>query len=1186
MGLSRALFAGISGLKGQQVKLDIIGNNIANVNTAGFKKSRVTFADLFSDTVTEGNSPTDRVGGKNPSQVGLGTAQPTIEQIFTEGPTQASGVATDLSISGNGFFVLGDDSKKVYTRDGNFKLDSNGDMVNSTANLRVQGWMADRDSDGSFTVDTSKTLESINIQENRKQFAKATDRIDYSSNLNSGSHTRDIEQSESSLLFRDNSSTDSAKQVQQKITWGFVKVDANNYQWSASDSIGNNIASGTLRFNDFGEILDSQVFPGGNTEVNYDPTDPVFQDILTTSGSGQIDPNGLNTNRPDNIADMVMDPNAPDFLNLTNAATPRAFSFTYDPDGAFNPGTWSDPHGISDLSQSTQNLGIAPLGNNTGKPTVANLAPSIYSITDIRINNSLANDKAGLSLQNYAGLDDGQGQPELISNSGQIRVSIAPDPGGANLMTVQVWKDYLGSVDPSTGGPSVPVVIGEISGLDRAQTEHEIAVPGVMQMKLYKQDAKVNPWQDSAANSVAAGPGPDFYFNAGSSGKLDPINDGQFFTGLPSGYHDGAQGPSKFEVRNVSAENSEYTGDLRIVFNAPTSFNVIDDQNVILTQGALRDGETDTEVEVAGIKFSLHREGTALTPRDLDDEGFLGTEIRLTSFRAAEGKAGPVTVNVPRISQVNDKTGQITKSETEITFNAGFSEATPVARQGFNTINPGDSLESLNNTFPTGRVTIDTSRARDAAVGNYRIEFGTRVDHSAAAGFDPYRPHNDPTTAGGATPVGKLPVLDGNGNPVEGGEDLNNQVLRVYVNGESHPRYVVDLNPGDEANGNTAEMQDINGQSQLSANFVPPYNFFASMQNYTPALGNANALSAANLSPTFNHQYLSVKRQITLPNGVVINVSNIDQSLKVGTKGGTAFNQSANFLPGDSFTFDVTDVGKGGLEEVGTYSASFRQGAQHSTSIEVFDSLGGSHILTTTYEHTDKNTGEWNYYLTLDEEDPLIRDFLNNPPAGFTVGDPENPTDQELRKANEIVINQGRQGKVLFNEDGSLDLFNSTIPNVKFKPADANEVEVKLNMDLVTQFESEFGTAARFRTGNAMGLLEGFSIESDGAILGSFSNGSKIKIAQMAMATFNNSSGLIKQGNNTFNSSTNSGIPRYGVPGTDDRGLLNSGVLEGSNVDLTEEFTELIVTQRSFTANGRIITTSDEFLQEILQLKR
>ena len=110
----------------------------------------MTFSDLFSDTVSEGNSPTDRVGGQNPSQIGLGAASPTIELLMTEGPTQASGVATDLSISGEGFFILGDATRESYTRDGNFKLDSTGDLVAGGSNLRVKGWMASRDGSGGF----------------------------------------------------------------------------------------------------------------------------------------------------------------------------------------------------------------------------------------------------------------------------------------------------------------------------------------------------------------------------------------------------------------------------------------------------------------------------------------------------------------------------------------------------------------------------------------------------------------------------------------------------------------------------------------------------------------------------------------------------------------------------------------------------------------------------------------------------------------------------------------------------------------------------------------------------------------------------------------------------------------------------------------------------------------------------
>ena len=324
----------------------------------------------------------------------------------------------------------------------------------------------------------------------------------------------------------------------------------------------------------------------------------------------------------------------------------------------------------------------------------------------------------------------------------------------------------------------------------------------------------------------------------------------------------------------------------------------------------------------------------------------------------------------------------------------------------------------------------------------------------------------------------------------------------------------------------------------------------------------------------------------SLPNGVIINLSNLGSNNKIGTLAASAYGNSANFFPGDEYTFDITSTGSGGITPIDSYSAAFKQGALHATTIEIFDSLGGSHNLTTTYEHVNKTTGEWNYYLSLDSNDPLIQEFLFNPPAGFRVEGPRKPTDEELRKANETIFTRGRQGKIFFNKDGSLDTFNSRIPEARFTPSDAAEVKLKLDKALITQFEAEFGAAARDRTGNAMGLLQGFTIEGNGAIKGSFDNGSKVEIARVAVASFKNPEGLSKRGANTFTTSTNSGIANIGIAGSDDRGLMNSGVLESSNVDLTDEFTELIITQRSFSANGRIITTSDEFLQEILSLKR
>jgi len=1192
MGLSRALFSGISGLKGQQVKLDIIGNNIANVSTQGFKKSRVIFSDLFSDTVTEGNSPTGRVGGKNPSQIGLGIQGPTIEQVFTEGPTTQTGVATDLAITGDGFFVAGDGNKNLFTRDGNFKVDATGDLVMSGSNLRIQGWMAKRDDTGTFVVDTSGTLESLNLQENRKQFAVATDEVTYSSNLDSGSSMRNIEQAETFINYRDNSSDNPEKQKLQTVTWSFTKVDANNYNWTATDTTGSVIANGALNINDFGEILDSTVFGAGDTQVNYDPTDTRFQDIFTTTASGQIDPDLFLTNQPDNLADVIMNPDAVDFLNLSKAARPRAVSFTYDPDGPYIAGKWSDPHGVPDLSQSTQNLNLgAAIDETTGQPVNLagipnNLAPANISFRNIMVNNSRANDKAGITLHNYEGLQTGG---TAKSASGQIRVDIIGDSGGdPNKMNVRIYKNFLENLD-AAGNPFPATLIGEFHGMDRLQTDHRLSIPGLMEFTMSDSNAATTGWVNTNAAAAAT---DGYFFNVQSPGSFNPIDDGRFFTGLSTVFHDGPKGPNKFELRNIDASLSEYTGDLRIVFNGPTSFQVIDDNNVVLNQGVLRDTESDTDVEVAGINFTFHREGITLLPKDQDSDGFLGAEIKLTGFVGAEGRGGPVTIDIPKISEINTKTGQILKAEKDIDYHLGFSKATAIARTGWNdgqppgvTTVPGvdednGTFTSLNGTTPQGTVTVDASRAAASAIGNYRIEFGVRNDFSAVIGYDPYSPHNDPATVTGA---GIAPFA----------EDLNNQVLKVYFNGESQPSYIVDLNPQDDATGDTAQQLGLDGLPLTNSDFTPTYNFYAQMQNFraendtvnTGFLGDTVAANAG-VANSFQDQYNKVNRQINLPNGVIINLTNVNESNKIGTLASNAYTGTANFMFGDQYNFDVTETGVGGIDDIDTYSAAFKQGALHSTTIEVFDSLGGSHNLTATYEHVDKKKGEWNYYLSLGVDDPLIEDFLFNPPAGFQVVDPRKPTEEELRKANETIFTKGRQGKLFFKNDGNIDQFNSFIPDARFTPADADEVRINLDKKLVTQFEAEFSTAARDRTGNSMGLLEGFSIENDGSVVGSFDNGNRVAVAQLAVATFTNSDGLIKKGQNTFLNSTNSGRALIGTAGTDARGLINAGVLEGSNVDLTDEFTELIIAQRSFTANGRIITTSDEFIQEILSLKR
>jgi flagellar hook protein FlgE len=129
----RSMYSGIGGMRGFQNKLDVIGNNIANVNTAGFKKSRVTFQDILSQTAAGGSAPDGTTrGGTNPKQVGLGSALATIDVIHTPGGLMNTNVPSDLAIEGNGFFAVQDPTgQKLLTRAGNFTFDVDGNLVNS-----------------------------------------------------------------------------------------------------------------------------------------------------------------------------------------------------------------------------------------------------------------------------------------------------------------------------------------------------------------------------------------------------------------------------------------------------------------------------------------------------------------------------------------------------------------------------------------------------------------------------------------------------------------------------------------------------------------------------------------------------------------------------------------------------------------------------------------------------------------------------------------------------------------------------------------------------------------------------------------------------------------------------------------------------------------------------------------------
>ncbi|MGC1512094.1 MAG: flagellar hook protein FlgE [Acidimicrobiales bacterium] len=137
----RSMFSGVSGLRSHQTMMDVIGNNIANVNTAGYKSSSVIFQDLLSQLLRGAGGAQDGTGGSNPVQVGLGVKLAAISTNFNQGAAQLTGRSNDLSIAGDGFFIVKSDSETLYTRAGSLSFDTSGQLVAPDGGI-VQGWMA------------------------------------------------------------------------------------------------------------------------------------------------------------------------------------------------------------------------------------------------------------------------------------------------------------------------------------------------------------------------------------------------------------------------------------------------------------------------------------------------------------------------------------------------------------------------------------------------------------------------------------------------------------------------------------------------------------------------------------------------------------------------------------------------------------------------------------------------------------------------------------------------------------------------------------------------------------------------------------------------------------------------------------------------------------------------------------
>lgn len=240
-----------------------------------------------------------------------------------------------------------------------------------------------------------------------------------------------------------------------------------------------------------------------------------------------------------------------------------------------------------------------------------------------------------------------------------------------------------------------------------------------------------------------------------------------------------------------------------------------------------------------------------------------------------------------------------------------------------------------------------------------------------------------------------------------------------------------------------------------------------------------------------------------------------------------------------------------------------------STSVVVNDSLGASHVITVTL--TKVNTGEWDYSMTVPAQD--VGGAPSDPPVEISNG----------------TLTFDATGQLTSPPAGDPSVTGITITGLI---NGANDIQFDWVLysanggSFITQLKLPSFTSDTFQNGNSSGTLTSFVVTQDGTIQGLFSNGETSPLGQVAVAYFVNPQGLLSAGGNLYNATTESGQPTIGVAGTGGRGTIQGGALEMSNVDIAEEFIKLIIFQRGYQANSRVITTSDQITLEALQLKQ
>ena len=1011
--MNSSLYTGVLGLKNHQLRMDVIGNNIANVNTFGFKKGRATFADLLSRTYYSAAAPRDGRGGINPLQVGLGMQTAAVTNLMNQGQLETTGRLTDVAIDGNGWFVLKEGSgSTVYTRDGAFGLDKEGSLVNANG-YYVQGWTRiEVDNDHNFTVDTQRPVSAIDFQYGEKLQAAATNKVGLKCNLNESSRSliadgldpREGFATKSDLLVDlfNNDNVNPQHLGMREGDWIEIHTDTRDIAAATKVKNGNTATVGaatTLIFQDSGGVNRTiYAYSGYVDSVNLPMVEST---IILTDAGGTFD----NTNKtffsPQQLAEQI---------NLGNDA------WTIDPG--------------SGVIYSTAALGAGStvtFDNTLHADSTRPYEQDKYLY--VQVSNDTTVGDLETAIQNAL---------DALDVNGTINASVT-----YNTETAQ-FEIYNNAVSGSLDMNDLHVEINGVSG------------SGIRRGYLLRDSSYQMPGT-----------------------RLGLVNGGLGGT------------MTREHVANVDFQTSVVNLDYGNVNGSPDIYG-----QVIRTKFDL-------------ANYTAAGQGQTVSLSEWDTGYSNGQDLEMVANTAE------ISVNGTVWRQVGVFTGAA--NEYRLSTTAGQTGPTVI----FNVEDgkePGDgaavsfSYRTNPDQAPVVLLTKDIDYTLDPATGRISLLWSGSTSDSNLGDITA-----NPTAAG----------FTGS--------------IRLTADYTTEDRRLTPPGLGDEI--------DLTTTGAIMNN---------RWADFAQELAEVNAGGGGNARTEFNDMFSA------------INAS------RSAADPGTIADQATSTQPTQQI------------------SSRLQAAEVYRTSIDVYDSLGDTHTLQFVFTHVGSNydpiemekyQNRWYWRAELPYSDVFAFDSMDLVDDGSANAKLEGQLtfdDKGLVIMSEL---DGNIGPIMFDASpvGANGASTGAVAQTSIKVS----FDGKGNrIDGVTQFASDFTTRAYEQNGWAMGILETFAIDQNGIIEGRYSNNVVRPIAQIALAMFPNQEGLHKEGNNTFSVSANTGLPAIIPAFVGGAGSIQGASLEQSNVDIVEEFTNMIITERGFQANSRIITTSDEMLMEVINLKR